>query len=89
MMITKLFYFDLSGKIFCEKLLRSKNFRQKLRHQVAEALRVEAEVIQKLLLPHPGQKTAKRPSVFDKLQFAHLSTTHRGGVSVSHCPFYC
>ena len=49
MMITKLFYFDLSRKI-CQKTLKSKNFKQKLRHQ--EAL-VEVEAIQKLLLPHP------------------------------------
>ena len=47
MMITKQFYFDLSGKNFCQKILRSKNFKQKLRHQV-----MEAEAIQKLLLPH-------------------------------------
>ena len=50
-----LFYHDLSGKKFCRKFLRSKNFEQKLRHQVVEAvaLRVEAEAIQKLPLPHP------------------------------------
>ena len=44
MMIAKLFHFDLSGK----------NFKQKLRHQVeeAEALRVDAEAIKKLSLPH-------------------------------------
>ena len=50
MMITKQFYFDLSGKNFCQNILRSKNFTQKLRHQVmdTEALRVEAEAIQKL-----------------------------------------
>ena len=56
MMITMLFYLDLSGKKICQKILRSKNFEQKLRHQVkrwkAEALRVEAEAIQKLPLPH-------------------------------------
>ena len=60
MMILRLFYFDLSEKKFCEKILGSKNFKQKLRHQVVEvevveteALRVEAEAIQKLPLPHP------------------------------------
>ena len=59
MMIIMLFYLDLSGKNFCQKILRSKNFKQKLRHQVveaeaveAEALRLEAEAIQKLPLPH-------------------------------------
>ena len=53
MMITKLFYFDLIGKSFCQKILRSKNFKQKLRHQVmeAEALKVEAEAIQNFPLP--------------------------------------
>ena len=42
-MITKLFYFDLSGKNFGPKI-SLKNFKQKLRYQVviAEALRVEA-----------------------------------------------
>ena len=45
-------------KFFSLKILRSKNFKQKLRHQVAEeeeakALRVEAGAIQKLPLPHP------------------------------------
>ena len=44
MMITKLFYFDLSGKKFCQNILRSKNFMLKLRHQV-----LEAEAMQKLL----------------------------------------
>ena len=55
MMITIPFYLDLFGKNFCQELLRPKNFRQKLRHQVveAEALRVEAEPFQKLPLPHP------------------------------------
>ena len=55
MMITMPFYLDLFGKNFCQELLRPKNFRQKLRHQVveAEALRVEAEPFQKLPLPHP------------------------------------
>ena len=55
MMTTMPFYLDLSGKNFCQEILRSKNFQQKLRHQVVEAkaLRVEAEVIQKLPLPHP------------------------------------
>ena len=55
MIITKLFYFDLSEKIFCQKVLGSKKFWQKLRHQVVEAetLTEEAEGIQKLPLPHP------------------------------------
>ena len=44
-----LFYLDLSGKNFCQKILTSKNFEQKLRHQVVEA-------IQKLPLPHPWCK---------------------------------
>ena len=60
-MITKMFYFDLFRKKFCQKILRSTNFKQKLRHQVVkaeaveeEALRVEAEAetIQKFSLPH-------------------------------------
>ena len=41
MMITKLFYLDLSGKTFCQKILRT---------------RVEAEAIQKLQLPHALSK---------------------------------
>ena len=55
MIITMLFYLDLSGKNFLQKILRSKNSEQKLRHQVmeAEALRMEAEAIQKLPIPHP------------------------------------
>ena len=55
MIITMLFYLDLSGKNFRRKFLRSKSFNQKVRHQVmeAEAQHVEAKVIQKLLLPHP------------------------------------
>ena len=55
MMITMLFYLDLSEKKFCQNILKSKNFEQKLPDQVveAEALRVEAEAIQKLPLPHP------------------------------------
>ena len=58
MMITKLFHFDLFKKNFCQTILRSKNFKQKLRHQVAEvveakALRVEAKAIQKFPLLHP------------------------------------
>ena len=52
-MTTKPFYFNLSGKSFCQNILRLKNFKPKLRHQVVEALRMEAEAIQKLLLPHP------------------------------------
>ena len=51
MMITMLFYLDLSGKNFCQKILRLKNFKQKLRHQAVETL--EAETIQKLPLLHP------------------------------------
>ena len=50
MMIKMLFYPDLSGKNFCQKILKSKNFKQKLLLQVVEeeaaearALRVEAE----------------------------------------------
>ena len=48
-MITKLFHFDLSEKKFCGNTLRSKNFEQKLRHQVveAEAPRVEAKALKK------------------------------------------
>ena len=55
MKVTKLFYFDLFERIFFQKQLGSKNFKQNLRHQVVkvEALRVEVEAIQKLLLPHP------------------------------------
>ena len=64
MTITKLFYFDLSGKTICQKILRSNNFNQKLHRQLVEAeavkeeaaeaeeLSVEAKTIQKLLLPH-------------------------------------
>ena len=40
MMITMLFYLDLSGKNFRQQILRSKNFFQKLHHQVAKAVRV-------------------------------------------------
>ena len=47
-MITMLFYLDLSGKIVFQKTLKSKNFMQKLRHQV-----VKTETIQKFPLPHP------------------------------------
>ena len=39
-------------KNFAQKV-NDKNFKQKLRHLVAQALRVEAEAIQKLPLPHP------------------------------------
>ena len=60
MMITMLFYLDLTGKNFCQKFLKSKNFKQTLCHQVVDAeaaevkaLMVEAQVIQKLPLPHP------------------------------------
>ena len=57
-----LFYLDLTGKTFCQKILRSKIFKQTLRHEAVEAeemeseaepLRVEAGAIQKLPLPHP------------------------------------
>ena len=65
MMIAKLFCVDLSGKKFCQKILISKNVKQKLHHQVvqaealeaealeAEVLRVEVEAIQKLPLSYP------------------------------------
>ena len=63
MMITKLFNFDLSGKKFCQNILRSKNFKQKLFHQKVEAeaevLRVEVEATQNLLLPHPRLQVHK------------------------------
>ena len=59
MMITKLFYLDLSRKKCCRKIIRSKNFKQNVRHQDVEAeaveeeaLRVGVEAIQKLLLLH-------------------------------------
>ena len=54
MKITMLFYHDLAEKNLFQKFLRSKNFKQKLCHQVveAEALREEAEAIQKLPLSH-------------------------------------
>ena len=51
MIVTKLFYFDLSGIEFCQKILRSRSFKQKLRHQMVEA--VETKAIEKLPLPHP------------------------------------
>ena len=50
MMIKKKFYFDLSGKKFGQKVLRSKNFGQKLRHQVIEAEAVEGEALITLLV---------------------------------------
>ena len=37
LMITKLFYFDLSGKVFAKKL-KIKHFKRKLRHQVVGAV---------------------------------------------------
>ena len=52
-----MFYFDLFEKKICHKILGSKIFTQSLCHQVAEALRVEVEVIQKLPLPHPCFKS--------------------------------
>ena len=59
-MITTLFYFDFSEKNFCQKILGSKSFKPKPRHQEVkgEALRMEAEAIQKLpLLSLPDHKT--------------------------------
>ena len=53
MKVTKQFYFDLSGKKFCQKILKLKNCQQKLRHQVMEAEAAEAEAIQILSPPHP------------------------------------
>ena len=51
-----MFYLDLRGKKFCQKILRLINFKQNSRHLAmeAEALRVdaEAEAVQKLPLPH-------------------------------------
>ena len=44
-----LFYLNLPGKNFCWRIMRLKNFKQKLRYQVVEAeaqtLRVESEAI--------------------------------------------
>ena len=40
MMITKLFYFDLTGKKICPKFLRSKNFKKQVSYRV---VKVEAE----------------------------------------------
>ena len=59
MMITMLFYLDFSGKKFCQIILRSISFEQKLLSQVvevgaeavkgeAEAVKGEAEAIQKI-----------------------------------------
>ena len=45
MMLTKLFYFDLAGKKFCRKILKSKNLKYKLHHQVMEAEAVEVEAL--------------------------------------------
>ena len=47
----QLFCLDYSGKYFGQKIVRSKNFKQKSHHQVAEALRVEAKAIKKYPLP--------------------------------------
>ena len=62
MMITKLFFL-LIWKKFCPKKLGSKTFKPKLRHQVLEAEAVEAEVIQKLLLPHPWYQPSETPQM--------------------------
>ena len=45
-------------KSFSQKILKLKNSNQKLHHEVveAEALRMEAEAIQKMPLPHPWFK---------------------------------
>ena len=53
--ITMPFHLDLSGKNFCQEILRSKNFKPKLRHQLLEAVKTEA--IQKLPLLHPWYNT--------------------------------
>ena len=59
MMITKTVLSWLNWKKCLLKNFTMKNFKQKLRHQVVEAeaepeaLRVEAEAIQKFPLPHP------------------------------------
>ena len=45
-MITNLFYFDLSGKTFCQIIIRSKNFKQILHHQSVEAEAVDAEAVE-------------------------------------------
>ena len=62
MMITVLFYLDLPKKNFSIKS-KIKNLKQNLLHQVVEAveseveaIRMEAEGIQKLPLPHPCSK---------------------------------
>ena len=76
-MITKLFYFDSPGK----------NFKAKLRHQVveAEALRVEAEAVQKLLLPHPWfHLSAKKCKIFFGI-FAQIF--HRCEMALLICEF--
>ena len=76
MMSTKLFYFNLFGKKrFCQNILGSKNFEQKLRHQMmeAEALKVKAEAIQKLPLLQSCEKL-KQTSIFNcaKPQTPHM-----------------
>ena len=45
MMITMLFYLDLSGKKILPKIFKIKNFKQKLRHQLVEAEAVKAEAL--------------------------------------------
>ena len=51
MVITMLFYLRLPGKKFCQKILKSKKFQPKFRHQamvveVEEAEAVEAEAVE-------------------------------------------
>ena len=43
----------MTKRKFCQKLLKSKNFKQKLRHQVVEVLRGGNGSGSKLPLPHP------------------------------------
>ena len=45
MMIHKPLNFDVSGTYVCQKNVKIKNFKQKLRHQVVEGTKVEAEAI--------------------------------------------
>ena len=70
MVITKLLYFDSSGK----------NFEQKLCHHVvgaeaAVALRLKAKAIQKLLLPHPIFNPFS--SLFCAFCFLNAAPTHQ------------
>ena len=64
-------------KFFCKKNFKLKNFNQKPRHQVVEeeAMKVEAETIQKLALPHtcfyPHKKDEKlQPTNFECKTYA-------------------